>query len=184
MQAYYTILNIDQYASLDEVKKAYRRQAKKLHPDINPASNANAQFILLNEAYEYFINRKTGRVYNQRAKGYTKSRKPYRSYEEWAEKERPKARRRASKHANMKWKSFENSVLYQSAKAGAYVISYTLFILGTLMVLIPIGALIFRGIENIYQVISTFTAVGIGSGLIITFWKDTFQRFFRFDWDK
>lgn len=50
---YYETLGVDKSASQDEIKSAYRRLAKKYHPDLNP-NNAEAaeKFKEINEAYE------------------------------------------------------------------------------------------------------------------------------------
>lgn len=48
----YSILGVAQTAKLDDVKRAYRRRAFELHPDLNPnLVDAGRQFQLLNEAY-------------------------------------------------------------------------------------------------------------------------------------
>lgn len=49
---YYKILDIGREASLDEVKRAYRRLARKYHPDVSKEPNAEARFKEVNEAYE------------------------------------------------------------------------------------------------------------------------------------
>lgn len=47
----YTILGINRNASEQEIKIAYKQLAKKYHPDLNKNSNAQKQFIELNNAY-------------------------------------------------------------------------------------------------------------------------------------
>ncbi len=49
---HYGILKVSKTATLDEIKKAYRKRAFELHPDLHPENpNANKEFQLLNEAY-------------------------------------------------------------------------------------------------------------------------------------
>jgi len=50
---YYESLGLKKDASDDDIKKAFRQQAKKFHPDVNPGnSRAEARFKEINEAYE------------------------------------------------------------------------------------------------------------------------------------
>ncbi len=49
---YYDILGVPRQASADDIRKAYRRLARKYHPDVNKAAGAEARFKEIAEAYE------------------------------------------------------------------------------------------------------------------------------------
>lgn len=49
---YYGILGVPRDASDDEIKRAYRRLARKYHPDVNPEPEAHEKFKEINTAYE------------------------------------------------------------------------------------------------------------------------------------
>lgn len=54
---YYKILGVDKNATQDDIKKAYRKQARKHHPDLNPGDKeAEKKFKELNEANEVLSN--------------------------------------------------------------------------------------------------------------------------------
>ena len=48
----YEVLGVSKNATEDEIKKAFRRRARELHPDVNKAADAEDQFKELNEAYD------------------------------------------------------------------------------------------------------------------------------------
>ena len=49
---YYQILGVSRDAEKSDIKKAYRKLARKYHPDVNQAANAEDKFKEVNEAYE------------------------------------------------------------------------------------------------------------------------------------
>ncbi|MDR1379789.1 MAG: DnaJ domain-containing protein [Synergistaceae bacterium] len=49
---YYEILGVTRTASQDEIRKAYRKLAKKYHPDVSKEKNADARYREINESYE------------------------------------------------------------------------------------------------------------------------------------
>ncbi|NLN80950.1 MAG: molecular chaperone DnaJ [Clostridiales bacterium] len=63
---YYEVLGLGKGASEDEIKKAYRRLAKKYHPDLNPGDKqAEANFKEVNEAYEVLSDSQKRARYDQ-----------------------------------------------------------------------------------------------------------------------
>jgi molecular chaperone DnaJ len=63
---YYDILGIKKDASEKEVKQAYRRLARKYHPDVNPGDKtAEAKFKEINEAYEVLSDKEDRKKYDR-----------------------------------------------------------------------------------------------------------------------
>lgn len=52
MEHYYRTLGLKSGASLDDIRRAYRRLAKQFHPDLNPSPEARQRFLAIVEAYE------------------------------------------------------------------------------------------------------------------------------------
>ncbi|WFA08401.1 DnaJ C-terminal domain-containing protein [Tissierella sp. Yu-01] len=68
---YYKILGVDKNTSENEIKRAYRKLAKKYHPDLNPNdSNAQEKFKEINEAYEVLGDPEKKKKYDTFGSGY------------------------------------------------------------------------------------------------------------------
>ena len=66
---YYKILGISKTASDEDIKKAYRKLARKLHPDLNPNDKeANKKFQQINEANEVLSDPEKRKKYDQYGK--------------------------------------------------------------------------------------------------------------------
>ena len=62
---YYKILGVSRNASDAEIKKQYRRLARKYHPDVSKLKDAEARFKEINEAYEVLKNKEKRKNYDQ-----------------------------------------------------------------------------------------------------------------------
>ena len=63
---YYAILGVSRDAKPEEIRKSYRRLARKYHPDVNPGNKASEEkFKELSEAYEILSDEKKRQIYDQ-----------------------------------------------------------------------------------------------------------------------
>lgn len=63
---YYEILGVDRKAGQADIKKAYRKLARKYHPDVNPGNaDAEARFKEIQEAYRVLSNKETRKQYDR-----------------------------------------------------------------------------------------------------------------------
>jgi molecular chaperone DnaJ len=64
MADHYEVLGLSRDATEDQIKKAYRKLARELHPDVNPEPEAQERFKLVTHAYEVLIDVETRRNYD------------------------------------------------------------------------------------------------------------------------
>lgn len=63
-RGYYAILGISERANFQEIKKSYRKLAKKYHPDRNKSANAEETIKKINEAFEILSDRRKRKQYD------------------------------------------------------------------------------------------------------------------------
>ena len=114
-EKYLSIIGVTANSSADEIKKAYREKAKIFHPDRNKNANAHEQFILLNEAYEYLIDLKSGKQNKKQTSEYDAA---------WQQQQREQAKARAREFARMRYEEFIASDYYKSLSSITTVTDY------------------------------------------------------------
>src|SRR5258708_20374034 len=63
---YYEILGVKKSASADDIRKAFRKLARKYHPDVNPGDKAaEEKFKTLSEANDVLSDPKKRKIYDQ-----------------------------------------------------------------------------------------------------------------------
>ena len=103
MHKYYLILGLKYGASSTEIKKAYYKLSKEIHPDINSSPSAIQEFIKINEAYEILLN--------IRKPTYTLPiRKKKKVSKEWLEEQKKKAKFEAARKLKMKREAYLKSI--------------------------------------------------------------------------
>lgn len=166
---YYRILGLNKNASETAIKEAYRRKAKKFHPDINSNENAGELFIEVTEAYQYILARlalkKKLREVLQNESNFDRK---------WEEEKRKKAQAYARRHAQMKYEKFENSYIYKSAKIFVNLYDYLIFFVGILSIISSILGIILTVKAERFNADTVFIAFfGILIGILFIFvtWK-------------
>jgi curved DNA-binding protein len=82
---YYEVLGVPRAAGAEEVKRAYRKLARKYHPDVSKEKNAESKFKELQEAYEVLRDSEKRAAYDQLGRDYRPG-QHFRPPPDWAQR--------------------------------------------------------------------------------------------------
>ena len=133
---YYEILGLPVNSSIEEIKKAYRKQARLYHPDVNPDSDAKDHFISATEAYEFLIAnhekiKSDDEAYNQ-------------AMEDWRKYRQDRSRKRASAYARTSYSNFKNTKFYKTTRIFDGTTIFFSFVVSIIVLVYTVYGYIFR----------------------------------------
>lgn len=141
-EKYYKILGVGPNATLAEIKRAYHLRAKELHPDRNKSPNANQDFDLLHDAYDYLVGVKTGKI----AAGHSKQED---DFVKWWRQQEARTRQAARTRPRTGWPRYKQreDVEDDTTNDAVNTVSNVFLLLGTfvLTIVIPVCAIILKG---------------------------------------
>jgi curved DNA-binding protein CbpA len=147
MDVYYKTLGLNNRTSKAEIKNAYRKLAKKYHPDVSTEPDAEERFLEITEAYEFLTEQ-------------PKASTPLHWEIEIEIDEKEIRRQRAREYAQMRFEAFKynndafkKSWYYEPVKITTYAIIYLGYLLAGAMFLAPVLALIFTNDDRAYLMI-------------------------------
>ncbi|MDB5257837.1 MAG: dnaJ protein 1 isoform [Chitinophagaceae bacterium] len=133
MSSYYDILCVPQYATEEEIRKAYRKQALQFHPDRNQSADATARFLMILQAYEVLSDKNKRFLYDHKLGEYSVGVYDIPDYETWkAQKaeERRVEEQQAREKAEQLQKEFRDHPYYRFKKASVYFKSFSGIVIG------------------------------------------------------
>ncbi len=130
---YYDILGVPSSANLAEIKQAYRRKAKQLHPDRNPSPDAHEQFLQLSLSYDFLHHLKTtGKRISRRQP----RRETTLSRKEQEAKRRDESRARAKKNARMRFETYKKTGHYKNSVAVEEITNFVSLLLSVFILFV------------------------------------------------
>jgi hypothetical protein len=133
---YYEILDLPLNATIEEIKKAYRKKARLYHPDINPAPDAKDHFISVTEAYEFLI------ANHEKIK--TDDQAYQQAMEDWRKYRQDRSRKRATVYARTSYVTFKHTKFYKTTRIFDGTSIIFSFVVSLMVLIYTIYGYIFR----------------------------------------
>jgi len=159
---YYKILDISQDASIAEIKRAFRKKAKEYHPELNNTSEAEDNFILVNEAYDILIHPKAREIHTAEISSFINPLKNP-SYAHWVKV----AQERALVHLRLPYNEFTRTKFYQSTNTLPYLLFVVEMIVGILLLCFSLFTLWYADEQRVLSVVLFLASLPIAIFLIV-----------------
>lgn len=124
MRSYYDILELSHTASPDEIKKAYRKLAKKFHPDVSNEVDAHDRFVEIEVAYSCLSKIESRKSYDQLLRYKSSKNVNPRSRKRQEEKiyrRESRAKYKASDHAKMTFQQYQKDELLKRSGVSSFI---------------------------------------------------------------
>jgi hypothetical protein len=133
----YEILGVAPNATDEEIRRAYRRKAKQVHPDVNKSKDAHVKFLILKKAFESLINKNPNTTHHNQPQ--QRAQDPFFAYNEWIRKQKAKAEYEAYIRYEQfvkKKERFRNSFLYYPTLWLVYMATAFCYLFGITIILL------------------------------------------------
>ncbi|MBM6499044.1 DnaJ domain-containing protein [Flavobacterium macrobrachii] len=110
MKNYYKTLGLNKNATIEEIKKAYRKLAFVYHPDHNKSENASFYFREITEAYEILKDSEKRKIYDEIFLG-NNSKQVEERMNNWQNQ----AKKKATEYSEMDYDAFKNNLMNELA---------------------------------------------------------------------
>lgn len=152
---YYQVLGVTKTATKDEIKKAFRMLAFKLHPDHNDSPDANERFIEINEAYLILTDTDAKNKYDREYNAYYGPNATHADHTEFEEADydnpyedndlnqwAKNAREQGKKHAMMSFSEFLSLLGTVAKETGLHLGNSILLFIAIAMIISGIGNIV------------------------------------------
>ncbi len=142
MVNYYAVLDLSENATEDDIRKAYRRLAKKFHPDVNSSPDAQGRFVLIHKAYEVLIDRQQRFAYDQKFRTPKDSFQEYASWIQAQHKRQEEENRKHHQEFLRRKKQLKESKLYYPYMVLLYISTIVLVSISLLVLVVCAFAIV------------------------------------------